>query len=150
MSWIYIPTKYSKTGKTKYINPRLQCSNCGAVYSEHWLRFIGSEQSGDGEPPRYCPDCGFLHSNKSYCKTTQSELIAKSQDIMREGQMNAEYPTFPDELAAIREYHNKRNRDWWHRMTKEERREKRNQYALNAIRRKQKENNEAGETNGQR
>lgn len=41
-----------------------------------------------------------------------------------------------DELQAIRDYHNERNRNWWHKQSPEERRARRQRYALNAIRRK--------------
>lgn len=61
MAWIYCPAEYSRTGKTKTRNPTLQCSRCGARYSEHWLTYIGNEMTGDGKPPRHCPHCGVSH-----------------------------------------------------------------------------------------
>lgn len=42
-----------------------------------------------------------------------------------------------EEQAQIRAYNNERNRKWWEKQTPEERRERRNRYALNAIRKKQ-------------
>lgn len=41
----------------------------------------------------------------------------------------------PAELEAIRQYNNTRNRDWWARQSPEERRARRQRYALNAINR---------------
>lgn len=41
------------------------------------------------------------------------------------------------ELDAIRAYNAQRNREWWNRQTPEERRARRQQYALAAIRRRQ-------------
>jgi len=44
-----------------------------------------------------------------------------------------------EELAAIREERNRRNREWWARMSAEERKAKRRQYDLrSATRRRQK------------
>ena len=62
MGWIKIPAEYSKSGKTKKHNSQLECSKCGARYSEHYLRLIGSQITGDGKPPQYCPHCGFKHT----------------------------------------------------------------------------------------
>lgn len=41
------------------------------------------------------------------------------------------------ELAAIRQYHNARNRAWWASQSSDERRARRQRYALNAIKRQQ-------------
>jgi hypothetical protein len=43
----------------------------------------------------------------------------------------------PAEMQAIRAYHNARNRAWWASQSSEERRARRQRYALNAIRRQQ-------------
>lgn len=40
----------------------------------------------------------------------------------------------PDELQQVREYRNRVQREWWSRKTPEERRERRQRYALNAAR----------------
>ena len=42
------------------------------------------------------------------------------------------------ELAEIREYQRKRNREWWAKQSPDERRERRQRYALNAARNKVK------------
>ena len=42
-----------------------------------------------------------------------------------------------EELAAIRDYNNRRNREWWAKQSADERRARRAQYALNAIRRQE-------------
>lgn len=43
----------------------------------------------------------------------------------------------PAELAAIRQYHNARNRAWWAAQSSDERRARRQKYALNAIKKQQ-------------
>ena len=40
------------------------------------------------------------------------------------------------EMQMIREQRNKRQRDWWHSMSLEERRQRRELYELNAIKRR--------------
>lgn len=42
------------------------------------------------------------------------------------------------ELAAIRALNNAQNRSWWQKMTPEQRRAKRREYALNRVKRQQK------------
>ena len=42
----------------------------------------------------------------------------------------------PEELDALREYRNYMQRKWWSKMTPEERRERRQRYALNMMRNK--------------
>ena len=51
-----------------------------------------------------------------------------------------------EELAAIRDYNNRRNREWWAKQTPEERRSRRAQYALNAIRRQHGGNDDNHQT----
>ena len=45
-----------------------------------------------------------------------------------------------EELAAIREYNNRRNREWWAKQSADERRARRKQYTLNTINRMKAKN----------
>ena len=51
----------------------------------------------------------------------------------------------PAELQAIRAYHNARNRKWWAAQSSEERRARRQRYALNAIKKQQAQAERDGE-----
>lgn len=53
-----------------------------------------------------------------------------------------------EEAAAIREYRNAQNRAWWQAMTPEQRKEKRQQYDLNRMKRAQEREQEQAEHEG--